>query len=314
MRRIWLADAEIAGVRLDCRRGARAPRGAASMSGDAVGAFGPQWLAFVLVALAGLAIGSFVNVVVHRLPIMLARQWRADAMALLEIRPPSHRLFNLMLPRSQCPACRRQVQARDNMPVLSWLLLRGRCRHCSSWISPRYPVVEATAAAAALATVQVWGFTPLAAAHYVLLMGLLTLALIDFETLLLPDQITLPLLWLGILAAVVVDGGPRPAAAVFGAIGGYLLLWLFYWAHKLLTRREGMGYGDFKLLAALGAWLGWRAILPVVLIASIVGILYAAVGLLRGQADRATPIPFGTFLCFGGATTLFAHQALMATL
>ena len=134
----------------------------------------------------------------------------------------------------------------------------------------------------------------------------------DLDTLLLPDQITLPLLWLGILAAVTVDGGPSPAAAVFGAIGGYLLFWLFYWGHRLLTRREGMGYGDFKLLAALGAWLGWRAILPVVLIASILGILYAAIGLFRRQADRSTPIPFGTFLCIGGATILFAHETMLS--
>ena len=281
---------------------------AASLLGESAA----YWPAFILVALGGLAVGSFVNVVVFRLPIMLGRQWRADAMALLEIQPPNRPTFNLALPRSRCPACQQQVQARDNIPVLSWLLLRGRCRNCSSWISPRYPAVEAVAAAAAVATAQVWGFTPLAAFYYVLLMALLALALIDLDTLLLPDQITLPLLWLGILAAVTVDGGPSPAAAVFGAIGGYLLFWFFYWIHKLLTRREGMGYGDFKLLAALGAWLGWRAILPVVLIASVLGILYAAVGLFRRQANRSTPIPFGTFLCIGGATILFAHETMLS--
>ena len=271
----------------------------------------PLWLAFALLALTGLAIGSFVNVVVYRLPIMLARQWRADAMEMLEIRPPSGPIFNLLLPRSQCRACRVPVQVRDNVPVLGWFLLRGRCRHCSAPISLRYPAIETTGAAVLLATVHVWGFTPLAAAYYVLLMALLALAVIDFETLLLPDQITLPLLWLGILVAVALDGGPSPAAAVFGAIGGYLLLWIFYWGHRLLTRREGMGYGDFKLLAALGAWLGWRALLPVVLIACFVGIGYAVIALLRGEANRSTPIPFGTFLCIGGAGTLFAHQMVL---
>ena len=271
--------------------------------------FAPLWPAVVIVALVGLTLGSFVNVVVYRLPIMLGRQWRAEAMEMLEIRPASYRVFNLMLPRSQCQACRVPVQARDNIPVLSWLLLRGRCRHCSAWISPRYPAVELAGAAVLLAVVHVWGFTPLAAAYCVMLMALLALALIDFDTLLLPDQITLPLLWLGILAAVAVEGGPTPAAAVFGAAGGYLVLWAFYWGHKLLTRREGMGYGDFKLLAALGAWLGWRALLPVVLIACVAGIAYAVVALLRGQASRSTPVPFGTFLCLGGAGTLFAQQA-----
>ena len=281
------------------------------MSGDFAPDFMPLWPSYMLAALAGLAVGSFVNVVLHRLPIMLARQWRAEALETLEIRPPHHPRFNLLLPRSQCRACHAQVQARDNIPLVSWFLLRGRCRHCSAWISLRYPAIELSGAVLALATIHVWGLVPLAVAYYVLLMALLTLALIDFETLLLPDQITLPLLWLGIVAAVAVDGGPSPAAAVFGAVGGYLLLWIFYWGHRLLTGREGMGYGDFKLLAALGAWLGWRALLPVVLIACTVGILYALVAMLRRRANRSTPIPFGTFLCLGGAGTLFAHQLVL---
>lgn len=254
----------------------------------------------------GLSFGSFVNVVVHRLPVMLARQWRAEAMAVLDILPPRRPRFDLLLPRSRCPACHTAVKASDNVPVVSWLLLRGRCRACSAAISPRYPAIELAGAALLVAVVAGWGYTGLAACYYVFLMALLALALIDFDTLLLPDQITLPLVWLGILAAIAFDATPTPTEAALGTVAGYTLLWLFYWGHKLITGREGMGYGDFKLLAALGAWLGWQALLPVVLIASTAGLAYAAVGILRRRADRATPIPFGTFLCLGGAATLFA--------
>ena len=264
----------------------------------------------VFCALLGLCFGSFLNVVVHRLPVMVARQWRSEALSILHIRPPQLPRFNLMLPRSCCPACRVAVAPRDNIPVLSWLLLRGRCRHCSTVIPWRYPLVELSGAAIALASVGVWGATWLAASYCLLLLALLALALIDFDTLLLPDQITLPLAWLGILAAIAFAATPPPVDAILGAVGGYMLFWLFYWGHKLLTRREGMGYGDFKLLAALGAWLGWQAILPVVLIASSLGLIYAVAGLLRGTANRATPIPFGSFLCIGGAATLFFARYL----
>ena len=264
--------------------------------------------------LAGLSFGSFLNVVIHRLPTMLARQWRRDALQMLDIRPPTWPRFNLMLPRSSCAACGTAVAAKDNVPVLSWLALRGRCRHCGAAISVRYPLVEAMGAALAVLALQLWGPTWLAAAYYLLLMALLALALIDADTLLLPDQITLPLVWLGLAAAFAFEATPAPVDALLGAVGGYLLLWLFYWGHKLLTRREGMGYGDFKLLAALGAWLGWRAILPIVLVASIAGMVYAVPGLLRGTTNRATPIPFGTFLCFGGAATLVFVRYLETTL
>ena len=265
----------------------------------------PDWAALALAICFGLAAGSFVNVVVHRLPIMLSRQWRTEALATLAVEPPQQPRFNLALPRSHCPSCRRTVATRDNVPVLSWLLLQGRCRHCGAAISVRYPVVELLGAIFAVASVQVWGPGTLALAYFALLMALLALALIDFETLLLPDQITVPLLWLGLAAAVAFDATPSPAAALIGAIAGYGTLWLFYWGHRLLTRREGMGYGDFKLLAALGAWLGWRSVLAILLVACVTGIAYASVGLLRRRATRATPIPFGPFLCLGGAATLF---------
>ena len=254
--------------------------------------------------LVGLSFGSFLNVVVHRLPIMLARQWRSEAMQVLDIRPPAPVRFNLMLPRSSCPMCGAAVAAKDNVPLVSWLLLRGKCRHCNVAVSVRYPLVEASGAALAVLVLQLWGITWLAGAYYLLLMALLALALIDLDTLLLPDQITLPLLWLGLGVAFAFEATPAPADALLGAAGGYLLLWLFYWAHKLLTHREGMGYGDFKLLAVLGAWLGWSAILPIILIASMMGIAYAVPGMVRGTTTRTTPIPFGTFLCLGGAATL----------
>lgn len=274
----------------------------------------PSWATYVVAVPLGLIVGSFVNVVVHRLPVMLARQWRAEAITTLDLRPPKQRLYNLALPRSQCPHCRATIRAIDNVPVLSWLVLRGRCRDCDAPISVRYPLVELAGAMFMVVAIQVWGVNWVAGAHYVLLMGLLALALIDLDRLLLPDQITLPLLWLGLGAAIAFEGAPTPMEAVLGAAVGYGVLWLFYWGHKLLTRREGMGYGDFKLLAALGAWLGWQAILPIILVSSTAGILYAGVGLLRGRATRTTPIPFGPFLCLGGAGALFFTQHLKGLL
>ncbi len=265
----------------------------------------PDWAALALAICLGLAAGSFVNVVAHRLPIMLSRQWRSEALATLAVEPRGRPRFNLALPRSRCPSCKQTIQARDNVPVLSWLLLKGRCRHCAAAISVRYPVVELLGAIFAVACVQVWGLGALAICYLALLMALLALALIDFETLLLPDQITVPLLWFGLVAALAFDATPTPVDAVLGATAGYGTLWLFYWGHRLLTRREGMGYGDFKLLAALGAWLGWRSVLAILLIACVVGIAYAAFGLLRQRTTPATPIPFGPFLCLGGAATLF---------
>lgn len=270
---------------------------------------GPTWATYVVGVPVGLIAGSFLNVVVHRLPVMLTRHWRDDAIAMLALQPPARGAYNLAWPRSHCPRCRATVRAVDNVPVLSWLALRGKCRDCQGRISPRYPLVELASVALLVAVIELWGVSWLAAAYYALLMALLALALIDFDQLLLPDQITLPLLWLGLAVAVAFDMTPTPTDALIGAGAGYGVLWAFYCAHKLLTRREGMGYGDFKLLAALGAWLGWQAILPVILLSCTAGILYAGVGLLRGKTTRTTPIPFGPFLCLGGAAALlFTHH------
>ncbi len=269
------------------------------------------WAVLAVVILIGLSVGSFLNVVVYRLPMMLTRLWHVETMTAMTIETPRLERFNLMLPRSHCPVCRTTIKARDNIPLLSWLLSRGSCRNCAARISPRYPLVEFAGAVLLVTTIAAWGYTWTAASYYVFQMALLALALIDFDTLLLPDQITLPLLWLGILFAIATEleptlnGGPTVVEAAFGATAGYAVLWAFYWGHKLITGREGMGYGDFKLLAALGAWLGWQGLLPIILIASTTGLGYACVGLLRGTASRASPIPFGTFLCIGGGGTLY---------
>ena len=260
----------------------------------------------VLAIVAGLCVGSFLNVVIDRLPTVLDRRWRDDALYVLHIVPPRSRpVFNLALPGSHCGTCGVPIARRDNIPVLSWILLRGRCRHCSARIPVRLPVVEAAGGIALLAVVAVWGYTASALAFYLLLMALLAAAVIDARTQLIPDEITLPLVWLGLLAAVFLDTTPTPVDAIVGAVAGYGALWLIYQVHKRVMRREGMGYGDFKLLAALGAWLGWQALPAVALIAGLLGVGYATIGLIRGSTNRTTPIPFGPFLAIGGVIALF---------
>jgi len=269
------------------------------------------WIVLPIALVLGACLGSFLNVVIDRLPVMLARRWRAEAEETLEVEPDgSDEVFNLAVPRSRCEACGVTIKAWQNVPVLSWLLLRGRCRSCQAPISVRLPAVEAAGGFLVLAVILAWGYTLPALAFYILLMALLALAVIDFETQLLPDEITLPLLWIGLLAALVFEGAPDGSDAVIGAAAGYLALWLIYWSHKLITRREGMGYGDFKLLAAIGAWLGWQMLPAVILVASLLGLGYASIGLVRGTASRTTPIPFGPFLAVGGGIALFFGRHL----
>ena len=255
----------------------------------------------------GLCVGSFLNVVIHRLPIMLTRAWRREAAAELGAPDagddPAAEPFNLAVPRSHCPACGGPVKALDNIPIISWIRLRGRCPGCAAPISLRYPLVELLGALAALAAALAFGLTWTALAAAVFLWALIALACIDFETGLLPDQLTLPLLWCGLL--VNVPGAFAPlASAVVGAAAGYLLLWATYWGFKLVTGKEGMGYGDFKLHAAIGAWLGWQALPAVVLLAALAGILYALPPILLGRRDRNTPIRFGPFLAAAGGLAL----------
>ena len=254
------------------------------------------WLLF-----AGLCVGSFLNVLIHRLPIMLARNWRREAAAELGVADDgeAEERYNLAVPRSRCPACARPIKASDNIPIISWIRLRGRCRYCAAPIGLRYPLVEALGALAALAAALAFGVAWVALAAAVYLWILIALAFIDLETGLLPDQLTLPLLWCGLL--VNLSGALAPlASAVAGAAAGYLFLWATYWAFKLVTGKEGMGHGDFKLFAAIGAWLGWQALPAVALLAAVAGILYALPPLLLRRRDRNTPIRFGPFLAAAG--------------
>jgi leader peptidase (prepilin peptidase)/N-methyltransferase len=270
----------------------------------------------------GLVVGSFLNVVIHRVPIMMEREWREqcaqlerpDHAATMPAPPPQGR-FNLVVPRSACPACKAPITALQNIPMLSYLFLRGRCANCGVRISPRYPIVEALTGILSAAVAWKLGFAWPAAAALVLTWFLVALAFIDIDHQLLPDSLTLPLLWLGLLLSLFAPApgtAPIPVdmrSSLIGAIAGYLCLWTVYHLFRLLTGKEGMGYGDFKLLAALGAWLGWRMLLPTVLIAAAVGAV-AGIALLaaRGQ-NRSTPIAFGPFLAAAGWLMLmFGHE------
>jgi leader peptidase (prepilin peptidase) / N-methyltransferase len=267
----------------------------------------------ILAAVVGLCIGSFLNVVIHRLPRMLEQGWRTQCAELSgETSQPTAR-YNLLVPRSQCPACGHRIGALENIPVISYLFLRGHCLACNAPISARYPIVELMTAALTVAAMVRFGVTPAGIAASVFLWTLVALTFIDFDTQLLPDNLTLPLLWAGLLANLA---GAVPSVtlrdAVIGAIAGYLLLWLIYWAFKLIRGKEGMGYGDFKLLAALGAWLGWQMLPLIVLLSSVVG---AAIGIslvvFKGR-DHQLPLPFGPYLAIAGAIALFFGKPLVA--
>jgi leader peptidase (prepilin peptidase)/N-methyltransferase len=285
--------------------------------------------AFIAVALlVGLLVGSFLNVVIHRLPRMLERAWRAECAALdagaapdsgsapsrqadtaaagaAGTAPPAAR-YDLIAPRSACPACHAPIAARHNIPVLSWLLLRGRCAHCAAPISPRYPLVEA--ATGILTALVAWRFGFGLPALFAMLITwyLIAAALIDLEHQLLPDALTLPLLWGGLLASLLAPLSPAaslpvdPRAAILGAAAGYLSLWCVYHLFRLLTGKEGMGYGDFKLLGALGAWLGWQMLLPIVIASAAVGALTGIALIVLRRHERGVPIPFGPFLAAAG--------------
>ncbi|QGZ71425.1 prepilin peptidase [Aeromonas hydrophila] len=259
------------------------------------------WLYFSLVFLFSLMIGSFLNVVIHRLPIMLEREWQAEYLGYFnpETQPQQEERYNLMVPRSACPHCGHAITAIENIPLLSWLWLKGRCRECQAPISARYPLVELLTALLSLVVAVTfppgWGLL----AALLLTWVLVALTFIDLDKMLLPDQLTLPLLWGGLLFNLA--GGFVPLAdAVIGAMAGYLVLWSLYWAFKLLTGKEGMGYGDFKLLAALGAWLGWQALPIVLLLSSLVGAFIGIGLILLRNHHQNKPIPFGPYLAIAG--------------
>ncbi|MFE8727867.1 prepilin peptidase [Aeromonas hydrophila] len=259
------------------------------------------WLYFSLVFLFSLMIGSFLNVVIHRLPIMLEREWQAEYLGYFnpETQPQQEERYNLMVPRSACPHCGHAITAMENIPLLSWLWLKGCCRECQAPISARYPLVELLTALLSLVVAATfapgWGLL----AALLLTWVLVVLTFIDLDKMLLPDQLTLPLLWGGLLFNLA--GGFAPLAdAVIGAMAGYLVLWGLYWGFKLLTGKEGMGYGDFKLLAALGAWLGWQALPIVLLLSSLVGAFIGIGLILLRNHHQNKPIPFGPYLAIAG--------------
>jgi leader peptidase (prepilin peptidase)/N-methyltransferase len=250
-------------------------------------------------ALLGLCVGSFLNVVIHRLPKMMEARWRADCAELEGRELPPAEPYNLVRPNSSCPACGTGIRAWQNIPVVSWLLLRGKCAACGAPISARYPLVEAFTGIVSAGIAWHFGYSWLMLAALGFAWALVALTFIDFDTQLLPDDITLPLAWAGLL--VNLYGGFVPLrSAVLGAVGGYLILWTVYWGFRLLAKKEGMGYGDFKLLAAIGAWTGWQ-VLPVVIVASAgVGAIVGSIVLWLSKRGADTRIPFGPYLALGG--------------
>jgi leader peptidase (prepilin peptidase)/N-methyltransferase len=272
----------------------------------------PQTIAIVA-GIIGLCVGSFVNVVVYRLPKMLDRGWRAQCAELAGESVAESAPYNLVIPRSQCPSCGHSISALENIPVLSYLVLRGRCKACKARISARYPLVELLTGGLTVAAALRFHGVPAIAAACVLLWTLVALTFIDFDTQLLPDNVTLPLIWAGLLVNTAgIMPGVTLRDAVLGAVAGYLVLWIVYWLFKLIRGKEGMGYGDFKLLAALGAWLGWQMLPLIVLLSSLVGAVIG-IGLVvfKGR-DHQVPLAFGPFLAIAGAIALFFGRPLMA--
>lgn len=255
------------------------------------------------VTLMGLFVGSFLNVVIHRLPRMMELGWMAEVAEYRGEPAPTERL-NLAVPRSRCPQCGHLVSVLENIPVISYLMLRGRCRGCGTPISKRYPGVEILTAALSGYSAWHFGFGLALLGALLFLWAMVSLTFIDLDTMLLPDKITLPLLWIGLLfnlASTYAD----PSSAVLGAVAGYLALWLVFWGFKLATGKEGMGYGDFKLLAALGAWMGWTLLPSIILLSSLVGALVGISLMVLARHGRNIPIPFGPYLAAAGGIALF---------
>ncbi len=264
----------------------------------------------------GLMIGSFLNVVIYRLPVMMEREWKSECRLILELDEPQSptkpETFNLATPNSRCPNCNSAIKPWQNIPVLSYVLLKGRCSNCSTSISARYPIIEAVTGI--MSGIIAWqlGASPQALAALVFTWCLISLTMIDADHKLLPDQITLPLLWGGLLLNTFGLFVPLHDA-VWGAIGGYLSLWCVYWGFKLLTGKEGMGYGDFKLLAALGAWMGWQSLLVIILLSSLVGAIVGTIILIASKQGRDTAIPFGPYLAAAGWISLLWGDQIVNT-
>lgn len=268
----------------------------------------PGFLMFA-VSLVGLCIGSFLNVVILRLPLMMERAWKREARALLDLPEISEPPLSLWRPGSRCASCDAGIKPWHNLPLLGWLMLRGRCANCRAVISIQYPVVELVASLLGAVCVWRFGWSPQLAAALVFSWTLLALTVIDLRTQLLPDDLTLPLLWGGLLLSLWTVFVPVDIAAI-GAITGYLALWTVFQLFRLITGKEGMGYGDFKLLAALGAWLGWQALPTVILLSSVVGATVGIGLIIFRKHDRQVPIPFGPYLAAAGWLTLIGGDAM----
>ncbi len=265
------------------------------------------WLFPTFAAITGLLVGSFLNVVIHRLPVMMENEWKkefAEAFPQYKIKL-SKQTFNLSVPRSTCPKCHTQIRAIDNIPVISWLILGGKCHSCANPISIRYPLIELLTALLSLSVALKFGMTPYALAAIVFVWVLVAATFIDLDTMLLPDSLTLPLLWGGIGMALLEYSPVSLTDSVVGAMIGYLSLWSIYWLFKLLTKKEGMGYGDFKLLAAFGAWFGWQSLPLIVLLSSVVGLIFGLIQLHLQKKGIDRGFPFGPSLAGAAIVYLF---------
>lgn len=272
------------------------------------------WLYLFFATLFGLIIGSFLNVVIYRTPKIMEQEFRqdcADSFPEYGITPPTETI-SLSMPRSQCRHCHQPLRIIDNIPLVSWLVLKGRCHYCQAPISCRYPLIEALSAIMSAAVAYHLGMTPYGIAALFFTFVLIAATFIDFDTLLLPDQLTLPLLWAGISLALLGYSPISLADSVIGAMAGYLILWSLYWSFKLLTGKDGMGYGDFKLLAALGAWLGWQQLPTIILLSSVVGVVFGLVQLRLQKKGIDAAFPFGPYLAIAGWISLMWGDTIIA--
>lgn len=270
---------------------------------------GDSSLFITISVILGLIVGSFLNVVIYRLPKMMEQEWHHNCLELQGKEIPAETSISLSQPRSSCPHCGHKIKALENIPVISYLLLKGRCSACRSPISMRYPLVEALTGALIGLTSWQFGYTTFTLFAWVFVFALIALTFIDFDTQLLPDDITLPLMWLGLLFNLN-HGFTDLKSAVIGAMAGYLVLWTVFWLFKLIRGKEGMGYGDFKLLAAIGAWFGWQLLPAVILLSSTLGAFIGIALMIATKRSKDVPIPFGPFLAIGGIAALFFGQQL----
>ena len=269
------------------------------------------WLLPLCLLCLGLLVGSFLNVVIYRLPVMMESRWRRDCCELLEVEQEKQEApLNLATPNSHCPQCKAAIKPWQNIPVVSYLLLGGKCANCAAPISPRYPIIELVTGLMTLALVWYFPLSPALLGAVLLTWALIALTMIDVDHQLLPDDITLPLMWLGLLFNLD-STYVSLQDAVIGAMAGYLVLWSIYWLFKLLTGKEGMGYGDFKLLAALGAWLGWQLLPVIILLSSLVGAVCGIALMVIKRRGKEIPIPFGPYLAMAGWIALLWGDALV---